>query len=74
MQNCFNVATQEELKQTVEIVQIMVPQKSSEPYRNVKNNGLLLDLESGIGETEERKETSPDAQERVEADMEEQYF
>jgi hypothetical protein len=36
----------------------LVPQTSSEPYRNVKNNGLLIDLESGIG-FEEKKVTSP---------------
>ena len=33
---------------------ILIPRKSSEPYRNVKNLGILLDLEKIFGESKNR--------------------
>ena len=32
----------------------MIPRKSAEPYRNVKNFGILLDLEKIFGESKNR--------------------
>ena len=58
----------------VELVQILVPQKASEPYRNVKNNGLLLDLEEVGTVEEEKKEASPRVLKTTETELDDICF
>jgi hypothetical protein len=38
----------------MELVGILIPGKSAEPYRNVKNLGILLDLIQIFGESKNR--------------------
>jgi len=44
IQNCYRA-------NYIELAQILIPKRSKEPYRNVKNFGLLLDLEKIFGES-----------------------
>lgn len=43
----------------VELVSILIPKKSAEPYRNIKNFGILLDLEKIFGESKNKLMSKP---------------
>ena len=50
VQNSITPKDPENLRRMVELVQILVPQKTSEPYRNISNLGILLDLKKVFGD------------------------